>query len=128
MTFRIPELLETLSLIDMESGFGVYQEGDIGLFTYDHDSTGISNLLANLGLGDPKDRSPPGPPWVSMAGLKSLSVSWAEPDPRAVVAFLEKAPVIEEICITGMSQGVPNGIVTVAGACNPPSFKRLCIR
>ena len=128
MTFRIPKLLETLSLIDMEAGFGVYQEGDTGLFSYDRDSAGISNLLANLGSGDPRDRNPPDPPWVSGAGLKILSASWVELDPRAVIAFLEKAPMIEEIHLTGVSQDAPNDIVTVAEARNLPPLKGLCIR
>ena len=39
----------------------VYKGGDSGLFTYNRDSTGICNLLANIGFGNPEDRNPSSP-------------------------------------------------------------------
>ena len=91
------------------------------------DSTRVFNLLANLGLRHPKDGNPPGPPWISMAGLKCL-VSRAEPDPCAVIALWEKAPMAKEIHLTGVSQGVLNGIVAPVGTHSLPLLKRLCIQ
>jgi hypothetical protein len=117
MTFRIPKSLETLFLIN--TGSGTYQ---------DRDSTAILNLLATLGSGDPRDRDPSGPPCISVAGLKSLSVSQVGSDPSAVIAFLEKAPMVEEIHLTDVSKGVLNGIGALANDRRLPSLKRIRIR
>ena len=106
---------ETLSLVDMEPGRGIHKDGDSVLSVYSGYSSRVFRLLANLGSGNPRNRDLSSP-WISTAGLKSLSVFWIESDPYAVTAFLRGAPIIEEICPTNVGQTALGGIVAFAGA------------
>ena len=104
---QIPETLETLSLIDM---------GSAGMGAPSHfygDPTEIFKFLADRGPEDPKDKDP-SKPWIFVLGLKSLSISWVASDDSAIIGFLKKAPVIEEICLTDVSLGVLGGVTTFA--------------
>jgi len=134
--FQIPESLETLSLIDTVSGIGISVEGD---------SSPIFDLLARLGQGGPRHEDHPrnkehlknedhprdrdhSRPWVSVLGLKSLSVSWVKSRHESVMAFLMGAPMVEEIHLTDVSQGVLLGIEVLAETQRLRSLKRLYIR
>ena len=127
MSFQIPESLNTLSLIDTESGLGVCQEEETGLFTYNDTSTPIFELLAYIGPSDPGNKDPLSSR-VSLLGLKSLSVSWAEADPRVIVEFLKRVPMIEEIRLTDVGQGILQGIAIFAGSQSSWSLKKIHIR
>lgn len=106
---QIPETLETLVLSDTETGFGSHKSWASGLFTYHDNSSGILETLTKLGseASRGKDRSGP---WVSMRGLKSVSVSWVDSDPCDFSAFMKGAPMIEEVRLTDVSLGVLEGI------------------
>jgi len=130
--FQIPESLETLSLIDVESGLGIYHERVTGLSTHHEKSSAIFNYLADLGSrhprkDDPRDRDYQ-KPWISLLGLKSLSVSWVDSNPDSVSAFLKEAEMIEEIHLTDVSLGVLYGIAALAITGELQSLKRLHIR
>jgi len=125
-TFQIPESLETLSLIDAVAG----------LFGYSDDSSLIFDLLAHLGQSDPgsgnhqagKDRPRDrdhSTPWVSMLGLKSLSVSWVESSHDSIARFLERAPAVEEICLADVGQGVLQGIASFVETRRPSCLKKI---
>jgi len=120
--FQIPDTLETLSLVDIN----VYQDEYSGLFAYDYPSP-IFELLANLGSADPRNRDFSSP-WISTAGLKSLSVFWAECNSRTLIALLQGAPMIEEIRLTNISQATLEGIVALVETPCLRSLKRLYLR
>ena len=127
MVLQIPESLESLSLNDTESGLGARQDEETDLFTYNDDSTPIFELLTGLEPAGPGNKDPSNP-WISILGLKTLSVSWAESDHPAVLAFLENAPMIEEIRLTDVSQGVLEGIAALVETHGPRSLKKLSIQ
>ena len=119
--FHISETLETLSLVGMKVPIPIPQWEAARTFTGVPDSTRIFEYIT--GSWDPnRDRSSPR---LSVARLKSLSVSWAGSDPRAVSAFLEKAPMIEEIHLTDVNQAVLEATATLAKAHGLLSLKRL---
>ena len=110
--FQISETLELLSLVDVDSG--LYQIEDTeDLAVQSANSSRIFKLLTDLASEGSKDKDPLRP-WISMLGLKSLSVSWLTSDPRDITAFLHKAPKIEEIRLTDVSQRVLHGIADFA--------------
>ena len=122
--FQIPETLETLCLAEAECKF----KGDVARGEIDYkNNSPILNLLANLGAGNPKDKDPSSP-WISMLGLKSLSVSWVYSDTRNVIAFLQNAPMIEEICLEDVADTVLEAIATLSETLLPSSLKRVDIR
>ena len=126
--FQIPETLETLSLIDVDSGLGARQDGDTGNDIHNDDSSQIFKLLANLAPGVSENKDP-SKPWISMLGLKSLSVSWVASKPCDVTALLHKAPKIEEIRLTDVNQGVLQGVKDFAAETQfMRSLKRVHIR
>ena len=118
LMLQIPETLETLCLAEAEF-FSVN-----GRIFYVNDSSTIFNLLAILGSGSSKDKDF-SRPWISMLGLKSLSVSWVYSGTYEVIQFLQKAPMIEKICLMDVSEGV---LEAIAGAQLPGTLKSLDIR
>jgi len=103
--FQIPEMLGTLSL---SADISTTDDGGIG---YNDNSSSIFSLLANLGSRGSENKDPSNS-WISMLGLKNLSVSWVDSDTSEVIAFLQKAPAIEEICLMGVSQAVLEAFAT----------------
>jgi len=126
--FDIPPTLETLSLIDVESGRDNCWRPDPEPFQYIDDSSSVFEHLACLGSRDLKNADP-SKPWISMLGLKSLSVSWvmAVSDLPMVIMFLQKAIMIEEIHLTGVDQGVLDAVSVSVHARHLRSLKRLYI-
>lgn len=55
-------------------------------------------------------------------------MSWAEADPRVVVEFLKRVPMIEEIRLTDVGQGILQGIAIFAGSQSSWSLKKIHIR
>ena len=110
---NVPESLETLSLIDVDSGEREMQ------FTPNEDSTNVFKVLANL---------EPHPSPTSTLRLKSLSMSWVTSDHNTVIAFLEKVPVVEEIRLTDVSLDVLEAIAALVESQCLWSLKKLYIR
>jgi hypothetical protein len=128
--FHISETLETLSLIGMKVRISIPQGEVVRMRTAVADLTQIFDYIARSWDSRPedpenRDRSSP---WLSVARLKSLSVSWAAFDPHAFSALLEKAPMIEEIHLTVVDQGVLEAIATLVKARGLLSLKRLFIQ
>ena len=116
--FQIPETLETLSLAE-ECGL---EGSEAAVFN----SSQIFNLLANLGSGSSKDRDP-SRPWISMLGLKRLSVTWVQSKPYELIALLQKAPIIEEIYLTDVGKTTLEAIATLAETHFPKRLNIHCI-
>ena len=121
--FQISETLETLELTDMESGLGLCKRAGSGLFDYNGDSSEIFKTLTSLASGRSKEEL--SSPRISTLGLKNLSVSWVKSDTKAVSAFLRGAPMIKEIRLTDVDEGVLNGIAAhvIVGPLGPQSPK-----
>lgn len=106
LVFQISKTLETLSLIDTETGLNVLREDSTGEENLNNeDSSQILDLLADLGSGDSENKVP-SRPWISLLRSKSLSMSWVESNPYKLFEFLDNTPAIEEIRLTDVSPGV----------------------
>ena len=108
---QIPETLETLSLVGAGS----------------EDSAEILKCLVDLQPEDSGDKDP-SIPWISMRGLKSLSVSCTNPDFDAVINFMMEVPMteLEEIRLACVDPGVLKRIAALVGG-SPWSLKRFYI-
>jgi len=128
MMFQIPETLETLSLLHVESGLGVCQAEYSEHYVHSDDSSRIFRLLADLLSKNSKDKDP-SKPWISILGLKVLSVSWVACYSVEVATFLQNAPKIEEVRLTDVGQEVIEGVATFAVETQSTrSLKRAYIR
>ena len=125
--FQIPETLETLSLANINCGLGVPRAGGSTRFVYLGGSSQIFKFFADFGSGDSKNKDP-SIPRISVAGLKSLSMSWLESDSCDMITFLRMAQMVEEIRLTNVSQAVLQSIVDLAKTRSLPSLKRLYLR
>lgn len=85
---QIPETLETLCLTQERKSLG----GGAGPL----DPPPVFDLLVDLASEGSGDQNP-SEPWISTLGLKSLSTSGISLDPHKIIAFLQNAPVIDEI-------------------------------
>ena len=91
---QISETLETFTLI----GPGPDNQGERPSQSNSEDTSKVFNTLASLNPEDLDDKDPSSS-WISMLGLKKLSVIQAEPLPQCFAAFLDGFPVVEEICL-----------------------------
>jgi hypothetical protein len=105
---QIPETLETLCLTGKYGPDGGEARPVIS------DSTIVFGFLADLGSSGSKNERPC-EPWISMFGLKSLSLSSVYSEPGWVTKFLKQAPNIEEIYLTDIHQEVLEAIVIFDG-------------
>jgi len=118
---QIPETLETLRLIQVGIRINEWS-------TYHDDSFLIFDLLSSLASRGSKSKDPLRS-WISTLGLKSLSMSSVYSfSSFEMISFLQKAPMIEEICLTEFSQEGLEAVADLAGTQHLRSLKRFDIQ
>ena len=131
MELQIPETLETLSLVDTEVGLGIQKMEDEDYELTVHEgparSPWIFELFAILGLRDRRDTNPSGT-WISVFGLKNLSLSWVDVPRDGLTHFLQNAPGIEEIRLRDVGTGVLESVSYLVESRSLPSLKRVYLR
>ena len=92
--FQIPETLETLWLAEERT-----------LAAGAESLSPVFDLLFHLGSEGYQNKDP-SRPWISMRGLKIVGVTCMHSDPCEEIAFLQNAPMIEEILLEDVSDAL----------------------
>ena len=87
----------------------------------------IFELFAILGLRDRRDTNPSGA-WISVFGLKNLSLSWVDVPRDGLTRFLQNAPAIEEIRLRDVGTGVLESVSYLVESRSLPSLRRVHLR
>ncbi|KAF9648049.1 hypothetical protein BDM02DRAFT_2427725 [Thelephora ganbajun] len=112
--FQIGSSLETLTLMDTESGFGYWEDPQTRDRGWSQESQGIFETLYELGSAAPgdKDDLPPGP-FISMRGVKRLRIVWTKANRSSLVSFLMMLTELEDIWLEDIDRNVLEGVTWI---------------
>ena len=110
--FQIGNSLESLTLLDTESGLGCWGDPQTGGRRWVQDSGRIFEVLGELGSAAPgvRDDVPPGP-FISMSRVKKLRIVWTKTGWLA--PLLETMEELEDIWLEDVSKEVLKAVSSV---------------
>ena len=129
--FQIGNSLESLTLIDTESGFGYWRDKQTRSRCWFQDSQGILEDLRQLGSAAPRDAGDvPPTPFISVGGVKRLRVVWTKATHPSLIPFLTMFTGLEDLWLEDVNRDILEDATWVGvsrpGAC--PSLRRLDLR
>jgi hypothetical protein len=112
--FQIGDSLESLTLMDTESGFGD-SENWRGCRIWSQESQAIFEALYELGSAVPggKDSVPSGP-FISLRGVKRLKIVWTKTTRFSLTPFLMALTEVEDIWLEDVKRTVLEDVVRAA--------------
>lgn len=94
--FQIGDSLETLALLDTESGFDYQPDPQTGGRGWKQESQEIFEVLCELGSAVPRDKDDtPSGPFISVRRLKRLRIYWTKAARSSLVPFLATCTELE---------------------------------
>ena len=112
--FQIGSSLETLVLIDTESGLSYLGDEELGDSEWALESQGIFEALYDLGSRAPQDESDiPSGPFISMREVKRLEIIWTGTKGSWLIPLMGMLTKLESICLEDVDENVLKDIVSV---------------
>lgn len=104
--FQIGSSLETLTLLDTESGSENWR-------TWRHSSELIFEILHELSSGDFLDDVMTPDPFISMRGVKKLKIKWTKAARSTLIPLLGTLTEVEDILLEDVNEGVLEDVTSV---------------
>ena len=105
--FQIGDSLEYLTLVDTKSGYGDSIDPQTGGRGWAQESREIFEVLFELGSAVPRDKDDlPSAPFISVRGLKRLSIIWAKVARHSLFPFLVTLTALERITLEDVDENV----------------------
>ena len=112
--FQIGSSLESLALLDVQSGLACFEDRQSGERGWDYSSEWIFEDLHRLGIAAPRDeRDVPPIPFICMRGVKRLEIAWTKAGVAEVVKFLGILTELEDIKLEDVDEDVLKAVTTV---------------
>jgi len=116
-TFQIGDSLETLVLLDTESGFGYHQDPQTGDRGWKQESQRIFEVLCELGSAVPRDKDDtPSGPFISVRRVKRLRISWTKTARSSLVPFLATFTELDEFWLEDVDENVKDDVMGWLGS------------
>lgn len=113
--FQIGSSLESLTLLDTESGLGDWR--DPRGRCWHQSSEEIFEVLNVLGKAAPKDEDElPPVPFISMCGVKRLEIIWTKTTPEALVRFLRMLTELKHVRLEDVDRSVLESVSRIWGS------------
>ena len=105
--FQIGPSLESLTLLDTESGLSRWEDPQTGCWGWVQESQRIFETLSERGSAVPGDEEDlPPRPFISMRGVKRLRIAWTKAAPSSLAPFLTMLTGLEEIWLEDVDKNV----------------------
>ena len=105
--FQIGNSLESLTLMDTESGFGSWRDSQTQNRGWFQESHEIFEDLCELGSAAPKDEDDiPSGPFISMGGVKRLKIAWTKATRSSVIPFFTMLTKLEDVWLEDVNRDV----------------------
>jgi len=109
--FQIGDSLESLTLLDTESGFGYWVDRQTGGRGWREESGEIFETICDLGSAVPEDMDDaPFAPFISMRRVKRLRILWTKAASPSLIPFLAIFTGLEEVWLEDVDEGVLQGV------------------